>query len=259
MIGRMKRRVDPEFIDDPATPTERLEYLLRCVRTVNRRMGGISMLLDSLKAWSSRWPRDREITLLDIGTGSGDIPLAAVEWAERAGFRLRAVGIDASPRVLDVARRLCRHRSDVEFVELDAMSLLGATSPYGPESFDYVHAGMFVHHLDDDTVPRMLRAMNEVARAGIIWNDLIRTIRGYAVTWLATIGQPIRHDCLASLRAGFNEREALDLALRAGIDYARYRERYNVQRFSVAGEKKEAWAQGSLPRVHIPIRETVSR
>ncbi len=238
----MKRRIRPEQIDDPDISVSKLEYLLRCVRLTNRRLGGTDSLLSSLAAWSPRWPKGREVTLLDIGTGSGDLPLAAARWARESGHSFRVVGIDANSRVLEVARRLCADEPGVELRHCDAMTLLDeATSPFAPGSFDYVHAGMFVHHLEDPMVPRMLLAMNRIARAGIVWNDLIRSRRGYAVAWLATIGLSIRHDCLASLHAGFREHEVLDLAQQAGLTYTTHRERYFCQRFTLAGERAEAW------------------
>lgn len=242
----MKRHVEPEIIDDPSTPTPKLERLLRSIRTTNERMGGIAALLDHLKAWSPQWPRDREVTLLDIGTGSGDLPLAAARWAWDAGLRLRVVGIDANTRAIDMARRLCGDAPGVEFQRCDAADLLDErTSPFDADSFDYVHAGLFIHHLNDALVPRMLAAMNRIGRAGIVWNDLIRSRRGVAVAWLATIGRPIRHDCLASLRAGFRKEEVLELAQRVGLDYVTHQERYLFQRFTLAGQKPGAW---SLPR-----------
>ncbi len=238
----MKRRVEPEHIDADTTPTPRLEYLLRCVRTTNRRLGGVDCLLDHLKAWSVRWPKGRRITLLDIGTGSADLPLAAVQWARAAGHNLKVVGIDANVRVLELASRLCADEPDVELMQCDAMDLIDESrSPFHAQSFDYVHAGMFIHHLDDATVPRMLVAMNRIARAGVIWNDLIRSRRGYAISWLVTLGQAIHHDCLASLRAGFRDHEVLTLARQAGLDYTTHRERYLYQRFTLSGERPGAW------------------
>lgn len=238
----MKRRITPEHIDDPDISMSKLEYLLGCVRLTNRKLGGVDSLLSNLAAWSPRWPRGREITLLDIGTGSGDLPLAAARWARESGHRLRVVGVDANLRVLEVARRLCEDEPGVELLHCDAMTLLEeSSSPFAAGSFDYVHAGMFIHHLDDSVVPRMLSAMNRIARAGIVWNDLIRSRRGYAVAWLATIGLSIRHDCLASLHAGFRDREVLALAKQAGLTYTTHRERYFYQRFTLAGERAGAW------------------
>ena len=38
--------------------------------------------------------------------------------------------------------------------------------------------------------------MNRAARVGVVWNDLMRSVRGVAATWLFTLGVRgwIRHD-----------------------------------------------------------------
>jgi hypothetical protein len=234
------------MIDDPSTSQKEVEYVLKCVRVTNKRLGGIDTMLDCLKAWSVKWPRDRAVTMLDIGTGAADLPLAAVQWARSAGFSLKVTGLDTNERVLGVARSVCGHEPAITLLHADATLLLDEdTSPFANGSFDYVHAGMFLHHLSDAEVPRMLGAMDRLARAGIIWNDLIRSRRGYAVAWLATLGRPIRHDCLASLRAGFTEPEVHAIATRAGVHYTRYHERFRDQRFSLAGERSRV---GETPR-----------
>ncbi len=81
----------------------------------------------------------------------------------------------------------------------------------------------------------------------IIWNDLIRSRRGVAVAWVATLGRAIRHDCLASLRAGFTRDEVVSIASHAGLGYVGYRERFNDQRFALAGEKPRAWESPRRP------------
>lgn len=244
----MQRRVEPEVIDDPSTPMAKLEYLLECVRMTNSRLGGTNLLLDCLKQWSARWPRGRAITMLDIGTGSADLPLAAVRWARESGFDLRVTGIDLNERVLSVARRLCAGEPWITLEACDAMDLCDpARSPFGEASFDYVHSGMFIHHLDNDQAMAMVRAMDRIARAGIVWNDLIRSRRGYAVSWLVTLGREIRHDCLASLRAGFQRAEVEHIKAELGLGYAHYREEFLYQRFTLSGERAGVWSTSNQP------------
>jgi hypothetical protein len=81
------------MMDDPGAERGELSDALQFLRTVNRRCGGASSLLAHLGRWSGRWPRAGEgvVTMLDIGTGSADIPVAARSWAARRGFDL--VGI----------------------------------------------------------------------------------------------------------------------------------------------------------------------
>lgn len=233
----MPRVWTPELMDDPGVDQRALERSLGYIRAVNRRLGGVEALLYHLRSWSVRWPKDRPITLLDVATGSADLPVAARRWAEQAGHDLRITGIDTHEKTLDAARQ---HASGVEGITLERLDAHDLLDRYGPQSFDYVHAGLFLHHMPgDDAVVRVLRSMHQLARVGLIWNDLVRTTVGKVAIHAMTIGQPeiIRHDARVSVAAGFTRREAESLAAKAGIDYARYRWSLFTHRFTLAGEK----------------------
>jgi len=239
----MGRDLTPELMDDPQASREELRRSLRYLRWVNRRLGGRSALLGRLRKWSKGWPRDRPVTLLDLGTGSADLPVEARRWAEGAGFDLRITGVDAHATTLDLAREHVGDVEGVELVEADARRLLDR---FEPGSFDYAHAGLFLHHLPDIEVMTVLRIMDRLSRRGVIWNDLARTALARLGVRVVTIGAPpmARHDAVVSVRAGFTRREALDLARRAGLNYLRWRLSPLSQRFTLAGEKRGAW---SLP------------
>src|SRR5690606_31957787 len=93
----MRRLVQPEFMDDPAATREELRTALAYIRWVNRVLGESRALIGHLARWSRRWPKDRPVTLLDVGTGSADIPLEAVRWARQRGFDLRVTAVDLHP------------------------------------------------------------------------------------------------------------------------------------------------------------------
>ena len=223
-------------MDDPGLEGHELARLLAFLRTVNRRLGGVESMLALLREWSVDWPRDRPVTMLDVATGSADLPLAARQWAQGAGFDLRITAIDANPGAIREARRHLGNISGIELIELDARDI---ERRFGPASFQYVHAGLFLHHLADRDIPVMLRAMDRVASHGIIWNDLVRSRRGWLVWWLLTAFQPlhVRHDARVSYRAGFTPAEVLGHTAAAGITYAGFRSNFNWQRFTLAGNK----------------------
>jgi hypothetical protein len=239
----MPRVLTPERMDNPDVPRDELERSLRYIRAVNRRLGGVSALLSHLRRWSVNWPTGRPVTLLDVATGSADLPVAARDWAERAGFDLRITGVDAHPVTLDLAREHVGSREGITLLEADALRL---TSRFDVGAFDYVHAGLFLHHLADIEAMTVLRIMDRLAARGIIWNDLVRSSLGKIAIRLLTLGQPeiIRHDAVVSVDAGFTKSEALDLARRVGLDYARYSWSLFTHRFTIAGEKPGAWTLG---------------
>lgn len=236
-------------MDDPAVPRDDLARSLRYLRLVNRWAGGASALIGLLSRWSRRWPRDRPISLLDIATGSADIPVAARRWALSRGFDLRVTGVDVHETTLAeagaflarVAEREPPVAEGIALVRADARRLLDL---YAPGSFDYVHAALFLHHLPDLEAATVLAIMGRLARAGIVWSDLVRSRLMRAAVSLSTIGQPviIRHDARVSVEAGFTRAEVEDLARRLDLRYARYRRPFGVwYRFTFAGEKPGAW------------------
>lgn len=235
----VRRIRTPELMDDPAIARDDLAGSLAYIRRVNRRLGGAAALIRLLRTWSGSWPRDRPVTLLDVGTGSADIPVLARRWALAAGLDLRITAIDLHPTTLELAREHIAGMEGISLVRADALRL---TESFAPGSFDYVHAGMFMHHLADIEVMTVLRSMDRIARAGLVWNDLVRSRLTLAALHVLLVGQPriVRHDAIVSIRAGFTAAEVMGIARRVGIDYARFRRRL-WYRFTVAGEKPGAW------------------
>ncbi len=231
-------------MDQPDVPRGELAAALRFIRFVNRRLGGERALLGHLKRWSRNWPRDRVVTLLDVATGSADLPVAAVRWARERGFDLRVTGVDLHATTLEFAREHVDRNRDVAdavtLIEADALKL---TDRFASESFDYVHAGLFLHHLGELEALTMLRIMDRLARVGIVWNDLVRSAKALAVTRLVTLATSpiVRHDATMSVRTGFTRKEVLDMASRLELSYVDFRCDVLSQRFTLAGERAHAW------------------
>lgn len=244
----MPRVRTPELMDAPDASRAELDGALRFIRAINRRLGGISALLSSLSSWSQNWPKDRPITLLDVGTGSADIPVAARKWAISRGYDLRILGVDSHFTTLDLAREYVASQPPEirEGVRLRQENALCLTESIDPGSYDYAHAGMFLHHLSDIEVMTVLAMMDRIATRGLVWNDLSRSPFARFGVRVLTVGAVpmVKHDAKVSVEAGFTKEEAVDIAKRVGLDYCRYRSMFLAQRFVVAGEKKGAW---SLP------------
>ena len=250
----MERRVSRELMDDPNVDRAALAESLGYLRWVNARLGGASALIRHLRRWSAGWPRAGEgvVRLLDVATGSADVPVAARRWALGAGFDLRIVGIDVHQATLEEARRHvatasrvdARIGEGIELQRLDAKELVDAL---GAGSFDYVHAGLFLHHLPDIEVLTVLRIMDRLAKRGLVWSDLHRSRLHRAMARLFTRGKPliVRHDAVVSFEAGFTRGEVVEIAQRVGIaGWTRYRRPPLWYRFTLAGERPGAW---SLP------------
>ena len=238
---RPPRRLTPEHMDDPDASREDLAVALRYLRMINARLGGTKAALRQFQRWATAWPRDgAPVRILDIGAGSADIPLAIARWARAAEHRVRITAVDLHPVTCDLAREYLREHGgeaagDIEIVHGDALRL---TDMFESGSFDYVHAGLFLHHLQEIEVMTVLRIMDRLASRGLIWNDLVRVRfpRTMLAPFLIGASAIVKHDAIVSVQAGFTKAEALDLAQRAGWGKPRWR-RHLVHRFTLVATK----------------------
>jgi ubiquinone/menaquinone biosynthesis C-methylase UbiE len=220
-----------------ADPAE-LRRSLAFIRRVNSLLGYTRSTLHHLKRFSRDWNPGQTIRILDVATGSADIPLAILRWAGRRGFDVRIVGVDlhaaTAREAAEAAKSVVRNSpSRLRVVRGDALRL-----PFADGSFDYALTAMFLHHLDEADAARVLREMSRVAQRGIIAADLLRHRRAYAWISLFTLfaGPMVRHDAKASVAQAFNRAEILRLRDEAGAGFAWYYRHFG-HRFVLAGEK----------------------
>jgi ubiquinone/menaquinone biosynthesis C-methylase UbiE len=220
-------------MDAPNADPDQLRRSLAFIRWINATLGYTRATLRHLDRFSRGWNPNRRVTILDVATGSGDVPMAILRWADRRGFNVHVVGLDLhETTVRDAAERNGDNRFNL--VRGDATCL-----PFGNRSFDYVLTGMFLHHLDDDAVVTVLREINRVARRGVIAADLLRARRAYAwVTLFTLLANPmVKHDARVSVAQAFNRQEILALRDRAGWAFTQFFTHFG-HRFVLAGEKQ---------------------
>jgi SAM-dependent methyltransferase len=232
MIDLSSRRREAEWMDAPDADPKQLRQSLAFIRRVNALFGYTRATLSHFKRFSPAWEPGRTIRVLDVATGSADIPRALVRWAARHRFDLRVVGIDLHERTLSEAAA-AGDDARVQLVRTDAMRL-----PFADGSFDYVVTNMFLHHLDDDQIVIVLREMARVAARGIVAADLIRNRRAYRWIGLFTLlaNPMVRHDARVSVGQALTREEILSLRDRAGARFASYHHHFG-HRFALAGEK----------------------
>ena len=167
--------------------------------------------------------------MLDVATGSGDLPRAIAAWGRRRGFDVSCVGLDLHGRTILAAK----DEGGVAVVRGDATRL-----PFADASVDYVTCSMFLHHLPESAAVEALAEMGRVARRGVVACDLLRRRRAYLwIKLLSAAANPmVRHDAPASVAAAFSPGEVMELRDAAGLTFCDYREHFG-HRFALAGEK----------------------
>ena len=206
-----------ELLDAPGTiDAPMLAHNLRDIRRVNRFAGGTTVVVHHLPALLADVSRGTPVTLLDIATGSGDIPRALVHWGKRRGYDLRVLATDVSEDVLAVARRETADEPAITVEACNARSL-----PYRDSAFDIAICSLALHHFPRADAVCVLAEMHRVARRGIILNDLVRTWPGYVGAWLlgnaTTRNRLTRHDAPLSILRAFTPDELAAMAREAGL------------------------------------------
>jgi 2-polyprenyl-3-methyl-5-hydroxy-6-metoxy-1,4-benzoquinol methylase len=153
----------------------------------------LAVALDSSKA--------QRVSLLDVGTGIGDIPsLASQSWRAR-GVTITTVGIDISASAL----REARTRGLIP-VCADAVAL-----PLASKSVDIAICSQTLHHFETPDALVVLRELDRVARERVIVSDIRRSWLAAAGIWLASYPlrfHPVsRHDGVVSVLRGFTPGE----------------------------------------------------
>jgi SAM-dependent methyltransferase len=205
-----------ELLDGPLADRAALAGNLRDLRRINRLLGGVRLSADALDALAPRAP---SLTMLDVGTGGADIPLALIERWRRRGRRLSVVATDSRPEIIDVARAAVDGRVPSDDLELRLAD--GRSLPFDDGEFDVVHASLVIHHVEPADAPRFLAEMARVARLGVVVNDLARGRVAFAGAWLLghllTGNRLTRHDAPLSVRRAYTPDEVTAFGTEAGV------------------------------------------
>ena len=209
-------------MDDPALPAHEHDRALADLARLNSLARSAAILWPAVRAQLAQAAAaGRVARVLDVATGSGDIPATLGRWARREGLEAHWIGVDASGHALKRAsQRAARDGVPLELHCADATRAL-------PVRADVVISSLFLHHLSEAQATDALRAMAAAARSAVIVSDLRRSAPGLALAWTASrvlSRSPVVHfDAVVSVRGAFNERELAGLARAAGLDGASVR------------------------------------
>jgi ubiquinone/menaquinone biosynthesis C-methylase UbiE len=205
----------------------RAEYLdcLADLRRVNRYLGGhrslAKHLFPMIRALKARIGADndgtgRRIRLLDIGTGSADIPRTIVDWARAEMIEIDFVVVDLNHLAALEAKSEVADYPEIRVVQANALEL-----PFADGGFDFVLASLFLHHFEDEDAAKLLRSFARVAGGAFIINDL----RRHPIAWISirvltrifTRNRLVRNDAAVSVLRGFTDVDLERIARMAGV------------------------------------------
>ena len=185
----MQRTLEPEWLDDLPPQDARAVRSRSDLRRVNWVMGNARLLS---KVFSRDIKNDARVA--DLGSGDGRLMLRVA----RPGLRFTLV--DRAPVVSAATLRAFQARGcSARVVASDALTFLER------EEVDVVVANLFLHHLDDSELSRLLAVAADRCRL-LVACEPERTalaLAGCRLLRLLGCNDVTRHDARVSVRAGF--------------------------------------------------------
>jgi ubiquinone/menaquinone biosynthesis C-methylase UbiE len=217
MTGLANAPLGVELLDDPAADPAVVRSSLGHIARSNRWLGGraaarfgLSVALDSENPGST-------LSLLDVGTGAGDLPLDAQRWGDERGIRIQPLGLDRSL----TASRLARDNGVATLVGC------AGTLPVRDRSVDLVLVSQVIHHLRRDAAVCLLRECDRIARRAVIVTDLERARAAVAGFWVVSrvlqFDAATRTDGITSVRRGYTLDEFSGMFREAGLPARTFR------------------------------------
>jgi 2-polyprenyl-3-methyl-5-hydroxy-6-metoxy-1,4-benzoquinol methylase len=210
----MKRHFDPtepELMDRPQPVSAELQSDLRNLRQLNRYFGSHALVKRFLRRWIQP---AQSLCVLDLATGSGDIPRLIADHARDVGARVRIDAVDQQAATIQIAQQLTRDYGEITFHQADVFEF-GEASAY-----DIVLCSLALHHFGENDAVRLLRHCCELTKRFVLVSDLRRgllaTIGVYLLTAILFRDPMTRYDGRISAARAFSFRELHVLAQRAG-------------------------------------------
>jgi SAM-dependent methyltransferase len=219
--AELRELLDAETLDEPE-----LRRNLADIRRINWLLGWTAFTVGAVarhaRALAYQTADERAaFSLLDVASGSADIPLAIARWAGRAGLDARIVATDISPQIVAIAAEQAVGMPAMTVERQDALALTSA-----PASFDIALCTLAVHHFDPAAAVRLLRGLAQVGRRVLVFDverSRLAHLGALALTRVLRMSDMTRHDAPASVRRAYSAPELRTLAQRAQLRNARVR------------------------------------
>lgn len=209
------RSLEAEWMDDETIDFATFEAVLAGLATVNSWTLARPPTLNWLAKATQGWERGRTFTLIDVGSGQGDMLRAIHRWATARGLVPQLTGIDLSPWSEPAAKAATPTDMAIDYRTGDVFDYAPPQPP------DFIVSSLVAHHMTDPMILRFLTWMEATAAKGWLVNDLHRhalAYWGFGLLANAMRWHPfVRHDGMLSVARSFRRADWARLLEDAGL------------------------------------------
>ena len=196
-----ERSYKKELLDADNIPVEDLYQNLRELDVINALLGGYKMTYSAL---SKILKKDKEYTIVDIGSGGGDTLKRIYKWNQSKKYNLKLCGIDLKQTCIDYAVGI-NSNPEIKFICDDYKNIY----KHLPK-VDIIHACLFCHHLTDKEIIGLIQ-FAQANKSTLIINDLERNaFAHYSIKYLTHFlskSYLVKNDAPLSVLRGFKTKE----------------------------------------------------
>ena len=201
------RAGETEFLDEPDCDSSLAAASYRFMEGINVYWGGTRVVRRFLSAEAKRHHSDVPLRILDIGSGSCDIPVAVSRWARAHDIPVQITCLEMAGPAVEIAQRNLARANDpcLHLLQEDVF----CHEPSEP--YDCAVSSMCFHHFSNAQIILLLQRLRRFVTHRVLINDLRRSpwaSLGAGVLLAGSGAMPgVRHDALLSIRRGFRIEE----------------------------------------------------
>lgn len=206
-----QRSNEEELMDDLNCTGEVVDQTLRELETINKWLGGNHVTVNGIEKLLTRHTLEsNELTIADLGCGSGDMLRRIALWGRKRNIKLDLLGIDANPNIVAFAQK---NTADFPEIRYQAINIFGER--FKTMKFDIITSTLFTHHFDDVALTHLLNAIGQQAKLGVVINDLHRHWFAYysikLLTRFFSKSEMVRNDAAVSVLRAFRKTEIVSI------------------------------------------------
>ena len=206
MIDTNKRSREKEIMDDLDMQGRELEKTLLDLDKVNKWLGGNKITLDGVQRLLKNRSFDRPLRIIDVGCGNGSILKQVAEWGRRNEIKMELLGVDANLNAMSIAEKNLSEFPEVSFEAMDVFS-----EAFRELEADIILCTLTLHHFSDSEIEQLMMNFSEMAKVGVVINDLQRSKAAYylfkAFCRAFSIREINRKDGLTSILRSFKKED----------------------------------------------------
>ncbi|MEP3210085.1 MAG: methyltransferase domain-containing protein [Maribacter sp.] len=201
LIDLSERSNQPELMDDFREGLQRLRIVFDDINRVNTILGGNAITVNAVAKLIAENPQPG-YTIVDMGCGDGNMLREVAHLCRKQHIEVRLIGIDLNADALQLAEEASHGYPEIEYQHRDILALQQSDL-----NCDIIINTLTMHHFVNKDLLHFLEKFNELARIGVIINDLHRSRWAYYLFKLFSLifikTETAKIDGLISISKGF--------------------------------------------------------